>query len=76
MKDYFILKVLFILKLFNFLSWLFDHVGRTANISLKKGNQTMKRGQLTEYNIFFYQNYAEDEEEETSSIPLCFFNKA
>ena len=36
----------------------------------------MKRGQLTEYNIFFYQNYAEDEEEETSSIPLCFFNKA
>ena len=35
----------------------------------------MKRGQLTEYNIFFYQNYAEDEEEETSSIPLCFLTK-
>ena len=27
---YFILKAIFILKIFKFLSWLFGHVGKTA----------------------------------------------
>ena len=34
-----------------------------ANISQSKGNQTMKFGQLIEYNkkkIFFFKNYAEN----------------
>ena len=27
---YFILKVLFVIKIFKLLSWLFEHVGKTA----------------------------------------------
>ena len=30
LKTYFILKALFVLKIFNFLSWLFGHVEKTA----------------------------------------------
>ena len=29
---YFMLKVLFVLKMFKFFSWLFDHVGKRLNI--------------------------------------------
>ena len=74
---YFILEVLFVLKIFKFLSRLFGHVGKmldykdkvnlsksmtskhgyqtiTAhilpNISQSKSNQTIKLGQLIEYN--------------------------
>ena len=55
---YFILKALFILKIFKFLSRLFSHVRKTPDISQSKGDQTMKFGQLIEYNkrnIFFLQ---------------------
>ena len=83
---YFILKALFILKIFKFLSWDFGHVenslirhrrliskfmmsqpGKKAfriyllpNIPRRKGNQTMKFGQLIEYNmkkIFLEKSY-------------------
>ena len=73
---YFILKSLFVLKIFKFLSRLFGHVGNSLirkisltskfmtsllglqtiaihifpNISQSKGNQTMKFGELIEYN--------------------------
>ena len=79
MKDvfYFTLKILFILKIFKFLSWTFGHAEKQldlinqanfkiyevttwektiamhilANISRNKDNQTMKLGQLIEYNM-------------------------
>ena len=63
---YFVLKALLTLKIFTFLSWLFGHVEKNGlirkvsfeiyhvtawlNISGIKGNQTMKFGQLIEYN--------------------------
>ena len=79
------LKVLFVLKIFKFFSWLFDHLGKRLNIrkveliskfitsqtskqmitihillkiSITKGNQEMKFGQLIEYNMRnFFQNF-------------------
>ena len=41
------------------------------NISQSKDNQTMKLGQLIEYNkgIFFYKHFAENDAGETSSRP-------
>ena len=62
----FILKALFILKIFKFLSWLFGHDEKrldkkdkinfkiydiTTYISRNKINEIMKFGQLMEYNI-------------------------
>ena len=61
---YFILKSLFVLEIFKFLSWLLGHVEKTTwlersgylkyihilpNISRSKDNQTMQFGQLIEY---------------------------
>ena len=43
----FILKALFVLKIFNFLSWLFGHVDKTAWLerhSLKSGSETWDPG--------------------------------
>ena len=63
---YFILKARFVLQIFKLLSRVFGHVGKTTslqpglqtiaiyilpNISQSKGNQTMKFGQLIEYNM-------------------------
>ena len=43
------------------------------NISHSKGNQTMKFGQLIEYNkIFFFKNYAENEA--TRLVPDLFLS--
>ena len=74
---YFILKALFVVKIFKFLSLLFGHkqtitVHILLNISRSKGNQTMKVGQLIEYNIiFFFRNHAENMAERL--VPdLCF----
>ena len=49
---YFILKAFFVLKIFKFLSYLFEQritIHILLNISRIKGNQTMKLGQLIEY---------------------------
>ena len=48
-----------------------------TNISRSKDNQTMKLGQLIEYNKrnIFFKNYVGNEAGETSSKPL-FFKKA
>ena len=48
------------------------------NISQSKGNQTMKFGQLIEYNreIFFFRNYAENEARRLVPDLLLFFKKA
>ena len=62
---YFMLKALFALKIFTFLSLLFGYVEKfdvtkrqkiitiyvLPNISRSKGNQTTKFGQITEYNM-------------------------
>ena len=46
------------------------------DISQSKGNQTMKFGQLIEYNKrnIFLQKFAENEGRETSSRPLFIFS--
>ena len=51
-----IVKTLFVLKIFQFLSWLFGHV--LPNISRSKDNQTMNFGQLKKYSMrnFFFKN--------------------
>ena len=100
---YFILKALFVLKIFKFLSRFFGHVGKTTwlewltsklmtsqpglqtiamhilpNISQSKGNQTIKFGQLIEYNksnIFLQKLYSKWEKELVSDLFL-FFKKA
>ena len=49
------------------------------NISQNKGNQTMKFGQLIEYNkrnIFFFENYAENEVRGLDPGLILFFEKA
>ena len=48
------------------------------NISRSKGNQTMKFGQLIEYNKrnIFLQKSCRKWGRETSSRPLCFFKKS
>ena len=49
------------------------------NISQSKGNQTMKFGQLTEYNkrnIFLQKLWGETEVERLLPDPLLFFEKA
>ena len=70
---YFILKALFILKIFKFLSRLFSpnlvhkqlqYTYCLPDISQSKGDQTMKCGQLIEYNkrnTFFFKNHPENE---------------
>ena len=103
---HFILKALFVLKIFKFLSRLFGHVRKPSlireirltskfitsqpglqtivrhilsNISQGKGNQTMKFGQLIEYNernIFFLQKLCGKWDRETSSRPLIIFWKS
>ena len=47
------------------------------NISQSKGNQTMKFGQLIEYNkkIFFSKNYAENETRKLVPDLFSFFKK-
>ena len=45
-------------------------------ISQSKGNQTMKFGQLIEYNRNILQKLWRKWAKETSSIPLSFFIKA
>ena len=99
---YFNLKVFLVVKIFNFLSWLFDHVkkrldekdnvnfkihdvttwltnncnAQLTNISRSKDKQTMKFGQLIEYNmrnIFlekFYRKCGGD------TIPRAFSKKS
>ena len=73
----FILKVLFVLKITKFLSWLFGLCRKTTglersgsitiqilpNISRSKGNQARKFGQLMEYNntIFYFKSHTENE---------------
>ena len=90
MLFYFILKVLFILKIFKFLSWLFVENGLARkigliskfmtsqpgkqliaihillNISRSRAKQTMKFGQLMEYNMktFFLKNHIQNVLEE------------
>ena len=87
---YSILKALFILKIFKFLSRLFGHVGMTSqpgleiiaihilpNISQSKGKKTMKFGQFIKYskiNIFL-QKLWRKWGKETSSRPLFIFLK-
>ena len=49
------------------------------NISQRKGNQTMKFGQLIEYNVgelFFLKNYTENEAGRLVPDPFLFFEKA
>ena len=49
------------------------------NISRSKGNQTMKLGQLIEYNkgnIFFFKNYAENKVGRLVPDLFLFFKKA
>ena len=48
------------------------------NISQSKGNQTMKFGQLTEYNKrnIFFKNYAENEARRLVPDFFLFFEKA
>ena len=48
------------------------------NISKSKGNQTMKFGQLIEYNkrIFFFKNYADNEARRLVPDLFLFFKKA
>ena len=48
------------------------------NISQSKGNQTMKRGQLIEYNksSIFFKNYAENETRRLVLDFFLFFKKA
>ena len=43
---YFILKVLFVLKIFKFLSWLFSHVERTGWLEIKGQFQNLWRQSL------------------------------
>ena len=84
---YFTSKALFILKVFNFLSWLFGRVAKQldvrdkvnfkiydvtawltnncnthiAHISRSKGNQAIKFGQITDYNMrnIFLKNHTQ-----------------
>ena len=100
---YFILRALFVLKIFSFChdflvlqekrlnqkdkvnfkirditTWLTKvaiHI--FPNISRSKCNQTLKLGQLIEYNKrnIFLKNYAENEAGETSSRPVFIFIK-
>ena len=101
---YFILKALFSLKLFRFLSWILGHIKENGlirnirlisefmtsqtgqqtiaihillSISRSKGNQTMKPGQLIEYNkiIIVLQKSCRKWGRETSSRPLFVFLK-
>ena len=47
-----------------------------SNISPRKGNQTMKFGQLIEHNkIFFFKNYTENEAGRLVSDLFLFFEK-
>ena len=54
---YFTSKAVLNFKIFKFLSWLFGHLAKRLeqkdklNILRSKGNQTIKLGQLIEYNI-------------------------
>ena len=67
---YFILKALFVLKIFFFWSWL-------PNISRSKDNHTLKFGQVKEYNkIFFFKNHAENEAGRLVPDLFLFFKKA
>ena len=95
-------KGLFVLKILNFLSWLFGHLEKTAwlgkvnlkfmtpqpgqqtitvytlpNIPRSERNQTMKFGQLTEYNKknIFLQKLCRKCDRETSSRHLFFKKK-
>ena len=48
------------------------------NISQSKGNQTLKFGQVKEYNkrnIFFFNNHAENEAERLAPDLFLFFRK-
>ena len=50
-----------------------------SNISRSKGNQTIKFGQLIEYNkrnIFFFKNHAENEVERLVRNIFLFFKEA
>ena len=46
------------------------------NISLIKGNKTMKFGQLIEHPIFFFEKYAENEAGKLVPDHFLFFKKA
>ena len=101
----FILRVLSVLKIFRFLSWLFGHIQKTTfsrkimliskfvtsrpcsqtitihilpNISLSKGNQIIKFGQLIECNKIniFLQKSCRKWGRETSSMPRFVFLKS
>ena len=98
---YFILKVLFVLKIFKFLSRLFGNglirkirltsefltsqpgsqtiaIHILPDISQSNGNQTMKFGQLIEYNKrnFSFKNYAENEAGRLVPDLFLFLKKA
>ena len=89
----FILKAFSFLKIFKFSSRIFDHAGKTVwlwrhnlvykklqytYISQSKGNQTMKFGQLIEYNKkhIFFKNYAENEARRLVPYLFLSFKKA
>ena len=82
---YLILKALFVLKMFKFLSWLFlPHRSKRLDkktmidFSRSKGNQNRKTGQLLEYNMtnnFLKKSYQKCGRE-ISSRPIFVFSKS
>ena len=95
---YFMLKAIFVYKMFKFLSWVFGHVGKRLdkkatvnfkiyekqiiaihilpNISRSKGNQAMKFGQLSEYNMRNIFKPAENQAGRLVPDLFLFFKKA
>ena len=101
---YFILKALFVLKIFKFLSWLFGHAEKTAWLeregqfqnswrhnfvkkqlqylccpiyltnSIQPDNETWSINRLRE--IFFFENYEENEAGRLSPDLFLFFEYA
>ena len=66
-------KALFLLKIFEFLLWLFGRVGKGLDIPRSKGNKAMKLDQLIEYSvtIICLKNHAEN----VTGRPLFAFLK-
>ena len=67
-------KALFLLKIFEFLLWLFGRVGKGLDIPRSKGNKAMKLDQLIEYSvtIICLQKSCRKCDRETS---ICFFKR-
>ena len=74
---YFNFKTFFVLKISKFFSWLFA-IRILLNISRRKGNQTMKFGQLIEYNMrntFLEKSYIKCGWETIQKLFFFFFFK-